>query len=208
MNSLSRLEQQIQFIVEIDKLKQVFRQTWLCDRSRKENDAEHSWHLAVMALLLNEYANDPKLDLLKVMKMLLIHDIVEIDAGDVFFYDSAAAQEKRQREEQAAQRLFGLLPLDQATQLHDLWEEFEQQKTSEAQFAAALDRMHPMLQNFYSDGASWRAFRITKQQVLARNQHIAQGSQILWKFVENMINQAAAAGMLIDTDEDSQGGKL
>lgn len=200
MNSLSRLEQQIQFIIELDKLKQVFRQTRLCDQSRYENDAEHSWHLAVLAFLLSEYANDTALDLLKVMKMLLIHDVVEIDAGDVFFYDTFHNHEKRQREEQAAQRLFGLLPSDQASHLRELWEEFEQQQTSEAQFAAALDRLQPILQNFHSDGGSWRAHGITKQQVLTHNQHIAKGSQLLWRFVEDLINQAVTRGILTDSN--------
>lgn len=199
MNQPSRLEQQIQFIIELDKLKQIFRRTRVCDRSRCENDAEHSWHITVLAFLLCEHANDSTLDLLKTMKMLLIHDVVEIDAGDIFFYHITNHHEKRQREQLAAERIFGLLPLDQANELKALWEEFENQQTNESQFATALDRFQPILQNFYSEGASWREHGITKQQVLSLNSHIAKGSKLLWKFVQNLVDQAVERGMLIDS---------
>src|SRR5262249_50705513 len=146
-----RLARQIAFIIEIDKAKQVLRQTLLMDGSRLENDAEHSWHLAVMALLLAEYAGEA-VDLLRVLKMVLIHDLVEIDAGDTFVYDVEALATRREREERAADRIFGLLPADVEEEFRALWEEFEAQATPEARFAAALDRLQPLLHNYHTGG--------------------------------------------------------
>ena len=188
-----RLSRQVRFLREVDRLKQVFRQTWLLDRSRKENDAEHSWHLAVMAMLLREHA-DPAVDLPRVIQMLLVHDLVEIDAGDTFCYDDD--DHKAQREHAAAQRIFALLPPDQADALRGLWEEFEARRTPEAQYAAALDRLQPLLHNYYTQGAAWREHGVKADQVLQRNRHIAEGAPALWAFAEGLIRDAVAKGYL------------
>lgn len=190
-----RLAQQIQFILEIDKLKQVLRQTLLTDASRRENSAEHSWHLAVMAMLLIEYAPFP-VDVLGVMKMVLIHDLVEIDAGDTFCYDIEANQLKAAREIQAADRIFGLLPLAQGAEMRSLWEEFEAQQTPEAQFANALDRLQPFLHNRQTQGSSWRIHHITRDQVKQRMQPIANAMPEISAFVDQAIEACVAAGYL------------
>ena len=192
----SRLAKQVEFIVEIDKLKQVVRRTWLTDKSRQENDAEHSWHLGVMAILLLEHAQQPRLDLLRVLKMVLIHDLVEIDAGDTFAYDDAGALDKAERESAAADRVFGLLPADQAAELRTLWEEFEARQTPEAKYAAALDRFQPMLHNYRTQGKAWQEHGITADQVIARNQHIAEGSPALWEYAREFVADAVAKGYL------------
>lgn len=191
----NRLTQQIQFILEIDRLKQILRQTLLTDGSRRENSAEHSWHLAMMAMLLAEYAPQP-IDLLRVIKMLLIHDLVEIDAGDTFCYDLQGNQTKADRELQAADRIFGLLPSDQNSELRILWSEFETQQTPEAQFAAALDRLQPMLHNQQTQGGTWRLHGITRAQVLARMQPVKAGTPQLWSLVEEAIDACVNAGYL------------
>jgi len=195
MNS-SRLAQQVEFIVEIDKLKQVYRRTWLTDKSRQENDAEHSWHLGMMAILLLEHAQQPELDVLRVLKMVLIHDLVEIDAGDTFVYDDAGAVDKAERENAAADRVFGLLPADQAAELRAIWEEFEARQTMEAKYAAALDRFQPMLHNYRTQGKAWQEHGITADQVIARNQHIAEGSPALWDYAQEFVADAVAKGYL------------
>jgi putative hydrolase of HD superfamily len=197
MNS-SRLAQQVEFIVEIDKLKQVYRRTWLTDKSRQENDAEHSWHLGMMAILLLEHAQQPQLDLLRVLKMVLIHDLVEIDAGDTFVYDDAGAMDKAERENAAADRVFGLLPADQAAELRAIWEEFEARQTMEAKYAAALDRFQPMLHNYRTQGKAWQEHGITADQVIARNQHIAEGSPALWDYAQEFVADAVAKGYLLE----------
>lgn len=194
--SAERLAQQIRFIVEVDQLKEVFRQTLLTRSRRRENDAEHSWHLALMVLLLAEHANFPSLDRLRVIKMLLIHDLVEIDAGDTYAYDTAAMAGQHAREARAADRIFGLLPADQGRELRALWDEFEARETPEAKFAAALDRFHPMLLNCRTEGAAWQKHGITQDRVLARNAHIAEGSRALWEFAERMVAEAVRAGHL------------
>lgn len=191
-----RLVRQLDFLREIDRLKTVLRQTVLTDKSRRENSAEHSWHLAVMAGLLQEHANEPGLDVGRVIRMVLIHDIVEIDAGDTFAYDTAGHADKAEREERAAERLFGLLPDDQRAEIMDLWREFEDRTTPEAKFAAALDRLQPMIHNYLTEGHTWRQHGITAGQVLARNRHIAEGSEALWRFAEQMINDAVDKGYL------------
>lgn len=197
-----RLSQTIEFIVEADKLKQVFRQTLLMDSSRRENDAEHSWHLALMAVLLSEYASDPGLDLLRVIKMALVHDLVEIDCGDTFCYDEQANIGKLERETAAAERLFNLLPGDAAEQVRSLWDEFEARQTPEARFAAALDRLQPLLHNFRTRGAAWRRHGVTAAQVLERNRHIAEGAPLLWEYAQALIADAVAKGYL---DEGAPG---
>jgi putative hydrolase of HD superfamily len=193
---LERLKKQIEFIVEIDKLKSIYRRAVILDRSRHENDAEHSWHLAMMALILLEHANDKTIDLLRVLKMVLVHDLVEIDAGDTSAYDDKGQEEKYDREMAAANRLFGMLPEDQRNELFELWQEFEERKTSESQFAAALDRLSPLLLNYHTEGYTWKKHGITYDKVMSRNSHIGQGSENLWNFAQEFIRDAVEKGYL------------
>lgn len=190
-----RLAQQIQFIIEIDKLKGILRQTLLIDESRRENSAEHSWHLALMAVLLIEYA-PVGVDLLSAIKMLLIHDLVEIDAGDTFCYDLQGNETKAERETQAATRLFGLLPPEQGTELKAIWQEFEAQETVTAKFAAALDRLQPVLHNQQTKGGTWRLHNINRRQVERRVEPIKTGAPELWPFVQKLLDDCVAAGYL------------
>lgn len=192
-----RLDQQIGFILELDTLKSVLRRSYLLNNTRRENSAEHSWHLSAMALVLAEHAN-ADIDQFRVLKMLLVHDIVEIDSGDTYIYDTAGNDTKAVREQEAAQRIFGLLPDDQKLELTRLWQELEARETPEAKFAAALDRLMPLLHNYHTEGRSWREHGITKQQVLNLNRHIADGSQSLWEYAESLIDDAAAKGYLVD----------
>lgn len=200
----TRLADQIRFIVEIDKVKGVFRRTYLMDKSRRENDAEHSWHLAVMAILLSEYAAQRSIDVLRVVKMVLIHDLVEIDAGDTFCYDEAGHADKPQREQAAADRIFPLLPGDQAAEFRALWDEFEARQTPDARFAAALDRLQPLLHNYHTEGAAWREHGITVDQVLDHNRHIAKGAPQLWDYAEDFIRDAVEKGYLAPAADASQ----
>jgi putative hydrolase of HD superfamily len=176
-----RLEQQFTFCREIDREKLIGRQTYLADGSRKENDAEHAWHMAIMAVLLSEYANE-KIDVLKTITMLLIHDIVEIDAGDTYAYDEAGKETQRSREVKAAERIFGLLPDDQGTYFRALWEEFEAYETPEAKFARALDNIQPAMLNAAAGGISWTEHNVQLSQILGRNSRTAEGSQKLWDY--------------------------
>ncbi len=196
MSTHARLAQQIRFIVEVDKLKEVFRQTLLTQSRRQENDAEHSWHLCLMVIVLAEHANTPSIDILRVLKMLLIHDIVEIDAGDTFAYDTVRMADQHEREAVAADRLFGLLPPDQTAEFRALWDEFEARATPEARFAAAVDRFQPMLQNCLTEGAAWRQHGVTSDRVIARNRHIADGAAAVWDYAAQMIAAAVKAGHL------------
>jgi putative hydrolase of HD superfamily len=191
-----RLEQQIEFIREADKLKTIDRQTLLTDASRRENDAEHSWHLALMALLLGEYADGKNINLLHVVRMVLIHDMVEIDAGDTYCYDEAGYQDKAQRETAAADRIFNLLPTDQALQLRSLWNEFEAAETPESKFANALDRLQPLMHNVFTDGQMWKHHGVVKSQVIDRNRKIADGAPDLWAFARKLIEKAVNKGHL------------
>ena len=193
--SNNHLNQQIEFLLEMDKLKSIFRRSYVSGTDRHENDAEHSWHLALMALVLSEHANT-KIDILRLLKMLLIHDIVEIDAGDTFFYDDKGANDKSERERTAANRLFGLLPKNQGKELKDIWEEFEEGRTADALFAKSLDRLMPLLHNFYSEGKAWKEHGITQDQVFNKNKHIADGSKELWEFAGSIINKAVEKGYL------------
>jgi putative hydrolase of HD superfamily len=195
MTDSDRLAEQLEFIVAVDQLKQVFRQTVLIADRRPENDAEHSWHLALMAIVLREHAAE-EVDLCKVLTMHLIHDIVEIDAGDTFAYDEAAHEDKEEREQAAAERLFGMLPADQGVWLRELWEEFEARQTAEARYAAALDRLQPVLLNYHTDGTAWHKHGVKKDQVVARNQHIEEGAPALWAFARGLIERSAAEGKL------------
>lgn len=195
---MDRLEQQLKFIIEVDMLKSIIRQNYLADGSRKEDDADHSWHLALMCAILAEYANE-EIDLLRTMKMLLIHDLVEIDAGDTYAYDTTGAQKsKRERELAAADRIFKLLPEDQAAELRALWDEFEENSTAEAKFASVLDRLQPFLLNMASNGRSWKEHGVTKSQVMGRNMNNHEGSKVLSDYQYKMILQEVKKGNLID----------
>ena len=184
-----RFDQQIGFILEIDKLKSVIRQSYLLDGTRQENSAEHSWHIALMGMILAEYVEQP-VDLLRTLKMLLIHDIIEIDAGDTYCYDEVGAMNQSSRENTAAERLFGLLPEDQMIELRELWKEFEARTTPEAKYAATIDRLMPLLHNYHTEGRSWREHGIKKDQVSARNEGMKDGSLALWEFAMSLINDA------------------
>ncbi len=190
-----RFDQQIQFILEIDKLKSVIRQSYLLDGSRQENSVEHSWHVVLMGLLLAEYA-EQHVDLLRIMKMLLIHDIIEIDAGDTYCYDEAGVMDQSSRENTAAERLFGLLPEDQMEEFRDLWAEFEERSTAEAKFAATIDRLMPLLHNFHTEGRSWREHGIRVNQVRDRNEVMKEGALPLWEFAMSLIDDAVERGYL------------
>ncbi len=191
-----RLKKQIQFIIEIDKLKNIFRRSVITDKSRLENDAEHSWHVSLMALLLLEYANDKDVDVLKVIKMLVIHDIVEIDAGDIIVYDIEKRKEQEIIEQSAADRLFGLLPQDQKDEFKSLWREFEDRETSEAKYARVLDRLQPLLLNYYTQGKAWKKAGIKSSDVIKINSIIKDGSEELWDFTQQLIQKAVNNGFL------------
>lgn len=178
---IKRLEQQMNFIEEIDKIKKIGRQTYLSDASRKENDAEHSWHLAMMVMLLHEYANEP-IDVMRTMGMVLIHDIIEIDAGDTYAYDEKGNETKRERELKAAERIFHLLPKDQAEYMRSLWDEFEEKETAESRFANAVDKIQPTMLNALSKGKSWQEHGVHFEQILKRNAGTENGSKELWNY--------------------------
>ena len=190
-----RLEKQINFILELDKMKNLYRQTYVLHEDRKENDAEHSWHIAIMAILLSEYANS-EIDVTKVIKMLLLHDIIEIDAGDTYCYDAVGNSTKAEREEKAAQRIFGLLPEDQYHDFYGLWREFEDSTTKEARFAAVLDRLQPLMLNYTKGGISWQEHGIYKEQVLKRNENYFSESDELAKLIRSVIDDAEKKGWL------------
>lgn len=196
MDTFARLEQQIAFIIEADKLKEVFRQSLNSQSRRRENDAEHSWALCLIAITLAEHANVPDLNLPHTLKMLLIHDVVEIDAGDTFAYDEAAMATQHERESKAADRIFGLLPDDQAKEFRALWEEFEAHETAEAKFARSIDRFQPMLLNCLTEGAAWNKHGVTREMVIARNRMIEDGCTPLWEYAQRMVEQAVEAGHL------------
>lgn len=183
-----RLLKQMDFIMEIDKLKRVVRQSYISDASRKETDTDHSWSLAMMVFLLSEHANK-NIDVLKTIKMVLIHDIVEIDAGDTYAYDEAANTTKRDRELKAADRIFGILPDDQAKELRALWDEFEEQSTQEARFAKTLDNIQPLMLNDITDGLAWREHKVRKEQIMKRNKNTKDGSEKIWEFGKNIIEE-------------------
>jgi putative hydrolases of HD superfamily len=200
-----RLARQLAFVVELDRLKSTLRRTSLVDGSRRENSAEHSWHLATMALLLAEHAREP-VDVQRVLAMLLVHDVVEIDAGDTFCYDVGANLDRAEREQRAAERLFGLLPPEQGAALRALWDEFEAQCSADARFAVALDRMQPLLLNFHSGGGSWLRHRVGRAQVLARMEPIRGALPGAWPLVERLIAEACAAGWITNDAVDAPVG--
>jgi putative hydrolase of HD superfamily len=191
-----RFKKQIEFVLEVDKLKQVLRQTVLLDRSRRENSTEHSWHIALMVMLFAEYSQHKDIDLLRVMKMLLVHDLVEIDAGDTYCYDDEGRQVQGEREAAAAARIFGLLPDDQAAEFRALWDEFENRQTPESQFANALDRVQPLLHNYFTDGLTWQANNIKSGQVYNRMRPVKDGAPELWEYVGALIEDAVRKGFL------------
>ncbi|WP_239614568.1 HD domain-containing protein [Cohnella mopanensis] len=193
-----RLTKQISFLVEIDKLKTVLRKTFLIDKSRLENTAEHSWHVSLMAVVLLEHANEPSLDLNRIIRMLLLHDLVEIDAGDTFAYDSQGYLDKEEREQAAAARLFGMLPDDVKGEWMTLWREFEDGTTREAKYAAALDRLQPVIHNHYTGGVSWKKNGIVRSQVLKRLDPVRETSDTLWKFAQEIIQRSIDMGILFD----------
>ena len=196
-----RLDNQLQFILEIDKLKEVYRQSYLVNSQRRENSSEHSWHVAIIAMLMAEYGNE-ETDLFRILCMLLIHDLVEIDAGDTYCYDEQGALDKAAREKEAAERLFGLLPSDQSQWIRNLWEEFEANTTPEARYANAVDRFMPLLHNFFTQGKSWLEHGITRDQVKARMAKVHEGSTILWEYSQKIIEAAVDRGYL-RSNEDS-----
>ena len=197
-----RLERQIAFLIEADKLKTILRRNRvITDPARRENDAEHTFHLALMATTLAEYADAP-VNLARVLKMLLVHDLVEIDAGDTFMYDPQAMAGKDERETAAAARIFGLLPEDQGREFRELWEEFETRQSDDARFAAALDRLHPLLGNCHTQGGAWKEYGIRAPQVYARNERISEGSRELWKYARGLLEEAIRRG---DLEEDGAG---
>ncbi len=188
-----RLQRQIAFILEADKEKQILRQTHVTGGARQENDAEHAWHMALMIVLLEEYANE-KIDLAKTVAMALIHDIVEIDAGDTYAYDTASLASQKEREARAAERIFGLLPDDQKARFQALFEEFEDNQTPEAHFAHAMDNFQPLLLNDSNDGRDWRAHGVTRAQVLGRQKSTALGSQEIWEVCKSLIERNVEKG--------------
>lgn len=188
-----RLNAQLRFLLEVDKLKRILRQSLLVDGSRRENSAEHSWHVSLVALVLAGRC-DPPVDVGHVVELCLVHDLVEIDAGDTFCYDAGANLDREERERRAADRLFGLLPDDQGRELRALWEEFEAGETPDARFAVALDRLQPLLNNHHSNGGSWVAHGIARSQVLARMRPIESGLPAAWPVVLDLVERNCACG--------------
>lgn len=190
------LLQQVNFIKEIDKLKYIQRKTKLFNSDRNENDAEHSWHLAMMTIVLAQHANQP-VDVLKVLKMVLIHDIVEIDAGDTFLYDTVKNHTNTEEELVAAKRIFGMLPKEQAEEFIAIWQEFEDGVSNEAKFAKSMDRFEPLLQNTSNNGGTWKEFNVPYQKVYEKKQKIKDGSTAIWEYAEQLLNESVEKGILI-----------
>lgn len=197
---MERIDKQFEFIREIDKEKEITRHTFLADASRRENDAEHAWHMAIMTLLLREYANE-EIDVLKTITMLLIHDIVEIDAGDTYAYDEKGKENQAEREEKAAKRIFNMLPGDQAEKMIALWHEFEEQKTPEAKFARCMDNIQPMMLNDASNGLAWEENQVKISQILKRNERTAEGSKVLWDYMKHILQKNMDEGHIVKDRE-------
>lgn len=192
----NRLKKQLEFVLEIDKEKNIFRQTHLSNHGRKENDAEHAWHMAIMTCLLQEYSNEP-IDLAKTMLMCLIHDIVEIDAGDTYAYDTEGLKTQKKREDAAKERIYSLLPEDQKDKLIALFDEFEENQTPEAKFAHAMDNLQPLLLNDSNDGGDWREHKVTAKQVYGRQSGTKDGSKLLYEFAETLIEKNIKRGNIL-----------
>lgn len=192
-----RLKEQIDFILEIDKMKEILRQNYLADGSARENDADHSWHLAMMALILSEYSNE-KVDVTRVVPMVLTHDLVEIDAGDTYAYDEAGALTKEKREKAAADRIFGILPKEQGTWMRGLWDEFEACNTPESKFAHVLDNSLPLFLNHAAGGISWKEHKVKRSQIYKRNRITGDGSAKIWEYMQELIQENINKGNIID----------
>ena len=190
-----KLQQQMIFIAEVDKLKNIFRRTILTDSSRRENDAEHSWHLALMAIVLEEYAAEP-VNLGRVLAMVTVHDLIEIYAGDTFAFDAAANQDKAQREQAAAEKLFGMLDQEQGHKFRQLWEEFDAMNTADSRFAASLDRIQPFMHNVLTEGHTWKLGSVTKEQVYRRMAPVKTGTPALWPWLESQVASAIEKGWI------------
>lgn len=203
MDKRARLKKQMDFIIEVDKVKNIVRQTYLADGKRKENDAEHSWHLALMAVLLKEYARE-EIDLSRVIPMVLIHDLVEIDAGDTYAYDEEGVSTKADREEKAANRIFGLLPKDQGTYFMELWREFEAYESSDAKFARMLDNSQPLFLNDASQGKSWKEHGVKKSQIYKRNAKTKEGSQEIWEYMQELVEKHVQLGNVTDDMNETE----
>lgn len=193
--------------MEADRQKEIIRQTYLADGSRKETDAEHAWHLALMCMVLSEYANEP-IDVAKTVMMLLVHDLVEIDAGDTYAYDREGNATKRQREEKAAERIYGLLPKEQGDLIRALWEEFEAMETPEAKFANTLDKIQPVLLTDQAQGKSWREHQVRLRQILERNARTHEGSEVLWDYIRGVLEKNADAGFIRREDGREESSPL
>jgi len=197
-----RLLRQIEFIKEIDKIKYIQRRTKLFNSDRHENDAEHSWHLAMMAIVLAEHSN-MQIDVLKVLKMLLIHDIVEIDTGDVFLHDTTKNHENTDEETIAARRIFGMLPPEQAVEFIQIWDEFEAGETNEAKFAKAMDRFEPLLQNASNKGGTWAEYNVDYQRVFDTAYKIKKGSETIWDYTKGLLDKSVEEGILMKQEEET-----
>jgi len=194
-----RFRRQLEFILEADKLKHVLRRTILMDKSRRENSAEHSWYIALTVVVLSEYARDADIDFFRVMKILLVHDLIEIDAGDTYCHDENGKKDQTERERLAADRIFNILPPDQAGTFRDLWDEFEDRKTPESRFANALDRVQPLLHNYFTQGQTWLENDIKSDQVKSRMQPVDDGAPVLWNYVSTLIDDAVKKGFLSES---------
>ena len=192
-----RLKEQIDFILEIDKMKEILRQNYLADGSARANDADHSWHLAMLALILSEYSNE-KVDVTRVVPMVLTHDLVEIDAGDTYAYDEAGALTKEKREKAAADRIFGILPKEQGTWMRGLWDEFEACNTPESKFAHVLDNSLPLFLNHAAGGISWKEHKVKRSQIYKRNRITGDGSAKIWEYMQELIQENINKGNIID----------
>lgn len=193
---MSRFKKQLDFIIEIDRVKQILRNTVLMDASRRENDAEHMWHMAVGAMVLCEYSDSDELDMLKVLKIIMVHDIIEIYAGDTFAYDIEGHRDKAERERKAADKIFGMLPKDQGLEFRSLWDEFEEGITPEAKFAGAMDSFMPILHNYSTQGLQWQRMGVSSDRVLEKNKHIEKGSEFLWEYIKSIVADGVEKGYL------------
>lgn len=193
--SEERLKKQLEFLVEIDKMKNVLRRTLIVDGSRRENDAEHSWHLAMLAMVLEEYS-EREINISRVVRMCLVHDLVEVYAGDTFAYDEKGYEDKFARETAAADKLFSMLPTEQGEEFRALWEEFDEAQTADAMYAAAMDRLQPMMNNFLTDGHTWKEGKVTSDKVLDRMQPIKKATPELWQVVEYIVSTSIERGIL------------
>ena len=203
MKDIERFEKQMAFIREIDKEKMIKRQSYLTDKETHEDDAQHAWHMAIMTLLLKEYSNED-IDVLKTMSMLLIHDLVEVYAGDTYAYDEEGKKTQAEREAKAADKLYGMLPEDQGEYLKSLWLEFEEQKTPEAKFARTVDGFQPLILNDATDGRAWKEHDVKRSWVMKRNQNTNKGSEDIWEYArENLIDKNVKNGNIIDDREET-----